>query len=63
MNLPTMLGWIASYPRAFEKAGNVPAEQVELTRQNWRLHQERSVALGRAFAQQVLNFAEGGSLQ
>jgi GMP synthase (glutamine-hydrolysing) len=28
MNLPTMLGWIASYPRAFEKAGNVPAEQV-----------------------------------
>ena len=57
MNLPTMLGWIASYPRAFEKAGNVPTEQVELTRQNWRLHQERSVALGRAFAQQVLAFA------
>ena len=56
MNLPTMLGWIASYPRAFEKAGNVPTEQVELTRQNWRLHQERSVALGRAFAQQVLAF-------
>jgi GMP synthase (glutamine-hydrolysing) len=56
MNLPTMLGWIATYPRAFEKAGNVPAEQVELTRQNWRLHQERSVALGRAFAQQVLAF-------
>jgi GMP synthase (glutamine-hydrolysing) len=56
MNLPTMLGWIASYPRAFEKAGNVPAEQVELTRQNWRLHQERSVALGRAFAQQVRAF-------
>jgi GMP synthase (glutamine-hydrolysing) len=56
MNLPTMLGWIASYPCAFEKAGNVPTEQVELTRQNWRLHQERSVALGRAFAQQVLAF-------
>lgn len=56
MNLPTMLGWIASYPRAFEKAGNVPAEQVELTRQNWRLHQERSMALGRAFAQQVRAF-------
>ncbi len=56
MNLPTMLGWIASYPRAFEKAGNVPTEQAELTRQNWRLHQERSVALGRAFAQQVLAF-------
>jgi GMP synthase (glutamine-hydrolysing) len=56
MNLPTMLGWIASYPRAFEKAGNVPTEQVELTRQNWRLHQERSVALGRAFAQQVKAF-------
>jgi GMP synthase (glutamine-hydrolysing) len=53
MNLPTMLGWIASYPRAFEKAGNVPAEQVEVTRQNWRLHQERSIALGRAFAEQV----------
>jgi GMP synthase (glutamine-hydrolysing) len=58
MNLPTMLGWIASYPRAFEKAGNVPAEQVELTRQNWRLHQERSVALGRAFAEQVLGFSK-----
>ena len=58
MNLPTMLGWIATYPRAFEKAGNVTAEQVELTRQNWRLHQERSVALGRAFAQQVLAFSE-----
>ncbi len=57
MNLPTMLGWIASYPRAFEKAGNVPTEQVELTRQNWRLHQERSVALGRAFAEQVLEFS------
>jgi GMP synthase (glutamine-hydrolysing) len=56
MNLPTMLGWIASYPRAFEKAGNVPAEQVEATRQNWRLHQERSVALGRAFAEQVNAF-------
>ena len=56
MNLPTMLGWIASYPRAFEKAGNVPAEQVEATRQNWRLHQERSVALGRAFAEQVIAF-------
>jgi GMP synthase-like glutamine amidotransferase len=58
MNLPTMLGWIASYPRAFEKAGNVPAEQVELTRKNWRLHQERSVALGRAFAEQVLTFSK-----
>jgi GMP synthase (glutamine-hydrolysing) len=58
MNLPTMLGWIASYPRAFEKAGNVPAEQVELTRQNWRLHQQRSVALGRAFAEQVLGFSK-----
>jgi GMP synthase (glutamine-hydrolysing) len=57
LNLPTTLGWIATYPRAFEKAGNVPAEQVELTRQNWRLHQERSVALGRAFAQQVLGFS------
>ena len=56
LNLPTTLGWIATYPRAFEKAGNVPAEQVELTRQNWRQHQERSVALGRAFAQQVLAF-------
>lgn len=56
LNLPTMLGWIATYPRAFEKAGNVPAEQVELTRQNWRLHQERSVALGRAFAHQVKAF-------
>jgi GMP synthase (glutamine-hydrolysing) len=56
LNLPTTLGWIATYPRAFEKVGNVPAEQVELTRQNWRLHQERSVALGRAFAQQVLEF-------
>jgi GMP synthase (glutamine-hydrolysing) len=56
LNLPTTLGWIATYPCAFEKAGNVPAEQVELTRQNWRLHQERSVALGRAFAQQVLAF-------
>jgi GMP synthase (glutamine-hydrolysing) len=58
MNLPTMLGWIASYPRAFEKAGNVPAEQVEATRKNWRLHQERSVALGRAFAEQVISFAK-----
>jgi GMP synthase (glutamine-hydrolysing) len=58
MNLPTMLGWIASYPRAFEKAGNVPTEQVELTRQNWRLHQERSVALGRAFAEEVLIFSK-----
>ena len=56
LNLPTTLGWIATYPRAFEKAGNVPAEQVELTRQNWRLHQERSVALGRAFAEQVKAF-------
>jgi GMP synthase (glutamine-hydrolysing) len=56
MNLPTMLGWIASYPRAFEKAGNVPAEQVDATRKNWRLHQERSVALGRAFAEQVKAF-------
>jgi GMP synthase (glutamine-hydrolysing) len=59
LNLPTTLGWIATYPRAFEKAGNVPAEQVELTRKNWRLHQERSVALGRAFAQQVLGFSKG----
>ena len=58
MNLPTMLGWIASYPRAFEKAGNVPTEQVEATRKNWRLHQERSVALGRAFAEQVISFAK-----
>jgi hypothetical protein len=56
LNLPTTLGWIATYPRAFEKAGNVPAEQVELTRQNWRLHQERSVALARAFAEQVKAF-------
>ena len=58
MNLPTMLGWIASYPRAFEKAGNLPAEQVEATRQNWRLHQERSIALGHAFAEQVISFAK-----
>jgi GMP synthase (glutamine-hydrolysing) len=56
LNLPTTLGWIATYPRAFEKAGNLPAEQVEETRKNWRLHQERSVALGRAFAEQVKAF-------
>ena len=56
LNLPTTLGWIATYPKAFERAGNVPAEQVELTRQNWKLHQERSVALGRAFAEQVKAF-------
>ena len=56
LNLPTTLGWIATYPKAFENAVNVPAEQVELTRQNWKLHQERSVALGRAFAEQVKAF-------
>ena len=56
LNLPTTLGWIATYPKAFEKAGNLPAEQVELTRKNWKLHQERSVALGRAFAEQVKAF-------
>jgi GMP synthase (glutamine-hydrolysing) len=56
LNLPTTLGWIATYPRAFEKAGNLPAQQVEETRKNWRLHQERSVALGRAFAEQVKAF-------
>ena len=58
LNLPTTLGWIATYPKAFAKAGNVPAEQVELTRKNWRLHQQRSVSLGRAFAEQVLEFSK-----
>lgn len=58
LNLPTTLGWIATYPKAFAKAGNVPAEQVELTRKNWRLHQQRSVALGRAFAEEVLEFSK-----
>jgi GMP synthase (glutamine-hydrolysing) len=56
LNLPTMLGWIATYPKAFAKAGNVPAEQVALTTKNWRLHQERSIALGRAFAEEVKRF-------
>ena len=56
LNLPTMLGWIATYPKAFAKAGNVPADQVALTTKNWRLHQERSVALGRAFAEEVKRF-------
>ena len=60
LNLPTTLGWIATYPKAFEKAGNVPAEQVELTVKNWRLHQQRSIALGRAFAEQVLDYARLG---
>ena len=58
LNLPTTLGWIATYPKAFAKAGNVPAEQVKLTRKNWRLHQQRSVSLGRAFAEQVLEFSK-----
>ena len=60
LNLPTTLGWIATYPKAFEKAGKVPAEQVELTVKNWRLHQQRSIALGRAFAEQVLDYARLG---
>ena len=39
-------------------AGTLISAVLFLTRQNWRLHHQRSVALGRAFAEQVLGFSK-----
>ena len=56
VGLAAMHSWFATYPKAFEKLGISVEEQKAITNQNWRAYRERSIAVGEAFAKEVLKY-------
>jgi GMP synthase (glutamine-hydrolysing) len=56
VGLAAMHSWFATYPKAFEKLGISVAEQKELTSKNWKTYRERSIAVGEAFAKEVIKY-------
>ena len=56
VGLAAMHSWFATYPRAFEKLGVSVEEQKAVTLKNWKTYRDRSVAVGRAFAKEVLKY-------
>jgi GMP synthase (glutamine-hydrolysing) len=56
VGLAAMHSWFATYPRAFEKLGVSVEQQKEVTLKNWRAYRERSIAVGEAFAKEVLKY-------
>jgi GMP synthase (glutamine-hydrolysing) len=56
VGLAAMHSWFATYPRAFEKLGVSVEGQKEITLKNWREYRKRSIAVGEAFAQEVLKY-------
>ena len=60
VGLATQLAWIAGGRRAYERAGVDPEEQERLSHENYRLYREQAHAVGAAFAEQVLRYAQRG---
>ena len=56
VGLAAMHSWFATYPRAIEKLGVSVEEQKEVTLKNWKTYRDRSVAVGKAFAKEVLKY-------
>ena len=56
VGLAAMHSWFATYPRAFEKLGVSVEEQKEVTLKNWKTYRDRSIAVGSAFAKEVLKY-------
>ena len=51
-----MHSWFATYPRAFEKLGVSVDDQKAVTLKNWKTYRERSIAVGKAFAKEVIKY-------
>jgi GMP synthase (glutamine-hydrolysing) len=58
VGLAAMHSWFATYAREFEKWAGGVEHQKALTSKFWRDYKERSVAVGQAFASEVLEFAK-----
>ena len=56
VGLAAMHSWFATYPRAFEKLGVDVEEQKKITAKNWRSYRDRSIAVGKAFAKEVIRY-------
>ena len=52
-----MFSWFATYAREFEKLAGGVDYQKALTVSNWEAYRQRSIAVGEAFAAEVLSFA------
>ncbi|MEN9731649.1 MAG: hypothetical protein RL488_959 [Actinomycetota bacterium] len=56
VGLAAMHSWFATYPRAFEKLGVSVDDQKEVTLKNWKAYRDRSIAVGKAFAKEVIKY-------
>ena len=54
IGLSQQLSWLTSYRQDFEAEGLSIEDQVRQTHERWIAHRDRSWAMGRAFAEQVL---------
>ena len=54
IGLSQQLSWLTTYRKYFEREGISIDDQVNRTHERWMAHRDRSWAMGRAFAQQVL---------
>ena len=57
VGLAAMHSWYATYAREFDKWAGGVERQKALTKQNWQAYRERSIAVGSAFANEVVEFA------
>ncbi|MEY4390377.1 MAG: hypothetical protein RLZZ400_120, partial [Actinomycetota bacterium] len=55
--LAAMYSWFATYGREFEKLAGGVEHQKDLTAKYWRNYQKRSWAVGKAFADQVIEYS------
>lgn len=58
VGLATQLAWIAGGRGTYERAGVDPDEQADRSHENYRRYRERAHAVGTAFAEQVLAYAQ-----
>jgi threonine dehydrogenase-like Zn-dependent dehydrogenase len=60
VGLATQLAWIAGGRRVYEREGVDPAEHEQRSHENWRVYREQAHAVGAAFAEQVIAYAQRG---
>lgn len=58
VGLATQLAWIAGGRHVYEREGVDPADQEQRSHENWRLYREQAHAVGAAFAEQVVAYAQ-----
>jgi len=58
VGIAAMYSWFATYGREFEKLAGGVEHQKSLTGKFWQGYRERSLAVGQAFAGEVLEFAK-----